>query len=801
MRAVSLALWLGILFLFSSSVVSAQGEAPGNLYRIVREEGPKKDPNVLLRQETALRSSNTCNCISNVEGDLLLCDNFQTYNEGPITPQSSLWSLWPGATRDGFVDASGSNKYLRLKHEDGAESDVLLDLGNQTEGVYHLSFRLWTWEGFSGYYNIQHNSSFTNNQNANWAYHLQFINGEGNLRLGSFSRPLATRNFTYNQNAWNYITQIIDLDNDEITLEINGTTIARWQFSLGSRSLEKRIGALNFYANEEFNAQFVVDNICMVRTDVDTPPPADVNLSCADRGEIEINDLQLSLSNIQVQNTGSTPSAPTRFGYYLSTNTNFTTKDYLIASAEIPALAPGEIATFSLNMDLRDADVPDDFYYLGYVIDYPDLVEETNEDDNNDCYWNNIRFQYITIVRRANLVCHDRGSLNIQDQLLEINQLEITNTGNKEAPASVLGVYLSANTNITNSDLLIGTIATPSIQDGEKISVDFQIRLDTLNQIASGDYYLGFFIDYLNAVKEFDDDDNICAWTESTIPINPVPSFINLSCSDLGNITLENQMINIQGFALANTGNQASGDFSVAFYLSENENITTSDFLIDEQAVSSIAPETSILIDNSIDLSMLNLPPGDYYLGLIVDSQSEVEESDKSDNATCVWTEQQVQILAPVPAECSCVDPTLDYLCDDFERYAQGFLSNQSDCFTTGSGNSNGDDDGVITQVVAFSGNQSLGIRENRVADVHLRLGDKEAGTYILEWMMYIPTGKSARYALEGQALFGVTNKLEMTFGNVAGSRGFLVQNTSIFNYPEEEWFKVMPEYMFKILE
>jgi hypothetical protein len=164
---------------------------------------------------------------------VLLCDNFQQYNEGPISSQSPNWHLWPGATRDGYVDRSSSgNQFLRLRHEDGAESDVLLDLGNRTEGKYKLSFRLWTWTGYSGYYNIQHNNGLNP---ANWAYHVQFINGKGNVRVGSFTQPISVDSFDYQPNAWNYVEQIIDLDEDEVTLMINQKVIGSWPFSLGSR--------------------------------------------------------------------------------------------------------------------------------------------------------------------------------------------------------------------------------------------------------------------------------------------------------------------------------------------------------------------------------------------------------------------------------------------------------------------------------------------------------------------------------------------------------------------------------------
>ena len=120
--------------------------------------------------------------------------------------------------------------------------------------------------------------------------------------------------------------------------------------------------------------------------------------------------------------------------------------------------------------------------------------------------------------------------------------------------------------------------------------------------------------------------------------------------------------------------------------------------------------------------------------------------------------------------------------------YQQGFASNQSPCLTNASGLFGGDDEAIITSARAFEGNYSLGIRENGRGDALFLLGEKEAGTYTLEWVMYIPSGKTAYYTLQELHQPGIT-KLEVSFSG--NGQGQIVDYGTIFNYPSDQWFRI----------
>lgn len=753
----------------------------------------QKDKNLNYEGPQVSLRSNSCNCLEEPEGELLICENFQEYQQGAITPQSNRWFLWPGATQDGFVDGSGTNQYLRLRHNDGAESDVYLDLGNQTSGQYKLSFRLWTWEGFSGYFNIQHSNQINSNSDANWAYHVQFINGLGNLRVGSFRSPLSTATFAYRNNNWNYIEQLIDLDEDKVTLIINDVEVASWQFSIGSKGPQKQLGAIDFFANSAFNAQFVVDNICLVRTQEDPPPPQEFNLTCANRGQMIVDReaLTLAIRNFTVRNTGPGTAPATRLGYYMSTNLTFTPRDYLAATANIPALGPGEVATFDLDLNLRDIEVPDDTYYFGTVIDDLETAAETNESDNNNCYWTQ-QFIYIISQRQTNLACADQGQLSLDQQFLQLTDITLANTSEVDAEASEIGIYLSTNNQVSTNDYLLGTISAGDLAANTTATFDFQVGLDTLTDLPEGDYLLGIIMNHTNTVDESETADNTCSFESTLIPIREEKEDLiaNLSCFFPGLMNYNKPEINVENLVIENQGDLGTGSFALGFYLSTNRNITTNDILIEEVELDNLPGRSSLRLSPSIDLSQQNLPVGTYYLGMIIDHRDQVTEFDENDNRGCSWTSADLIVIEAesVPEQCNCTDPYSNDICEDFESYQPGFASNQSPCFTNGSGTFGDADEGIITNTRAFEGNHSLGIRENGVGDALFLLGEKEAGTYTLEWVMYIPSGKTAYYTLQELHQPGIT-KLEVLFSG--NGQGQIVDYGTNFNYPADQWFRI----------
>ena len=110
------------------------------------------------------------------------------------------------------------------------------------------------------------------------------------------------------------------------------------------------------------------------------------NLTCHHRGNLSVNGTRVSISGLKVKNTGNATAGSSRVGYYLSTNTTITTYDTRIATDYVSSLAPESISTESMSVDVASLGLSPGTYYVGILVDYRDVVDESNENDN-DCYW------------------------------------------------------------------------------------------------------------------------------------------------------------------------------------------------------------------------------------------------------------------------------------------------------------------------------------------------------------------------------------------------------------------------------
>jgi hypothetical protein len=91
-------------------------------------------------------------------------------------------------------------------------------------------------------------------------------------------------------------------------------------------------------------------------------------------------------------------------------------------------------------------------YFVGFIIDQDDEVAESDEDDNNDCFFNEPTITF-PLVGDPNLSCNNSGTLTVESGLVTIADLEILNSGDGPAGASFVGVYLSTNTTFTEGKM------------------------------------------------------------------------------------------------------------------------------------------------------------------------------------------------------------------------------------------------------------------------------------------------------------------------------------------------------------
>lgn len=97
-----------------------------------------------------------------VDGDILICEDFDSRNTGSVAANSTDFEQWnPDAQNDGQIVQSGPGKILRMDrriqsqtHSDNEEDDIFL-LGDANQGCYNLHFEMYIGSCRTAYFDLQ----------------------------------------------------------------------------------------------------------------------------------------------------------------------------------------------------------------------------------------------------------------------------------------------------------------------------------------------------------------------------------------------------------------------------------------------------------------------------------------------------------------------------------------------------------------------------------------------------------------------------------------------------------------------
>ena len=108
----------------------------------------------------------------------------------------------------------------------------------------------------------------------------------------------------------------------------------------------------------------------------------------------------------------------------------------------------------------------------------------------------------------------------------------LSNAGAASSTASTTGLYLSTDSAITTSDMLLGTFSSPSLSVGGSHGESIPLSLPT--NLTAGTYYLGVIADYNSQVNESNETNN----ASNAIPIIVGNSNANTLTGTAGNDTI-----------------------------------------------------------------------------------------------------------------------------------------------------------------------------------------------------------------------------------------------------------------------
>lgn len=183
-------------------------------------------------------------------------DDFESYTAGDLVGATSdYWETWSGPDGGGADDALISSTFALSGDNSlniAVDKDMVYPLGDKTSGKYIVSYYLLIEAGNEGYYNFQRTAA----PGDKWMYDVYF-DGDGSGRLAIDGTDTAT--FVYPEGKWFYVNQIIDLDNDRASLNIDSELVLSWMYSQDGAPENIQLGGINFYGAA--NVNYYLDDI------------------------------------------------------------------------------------------------------------------------------------------------------------------------------------------------------------------------------------------------------------------------------------------------------------------------------------------------------------------------------------------------------------------------------------------------------------------------------------------------------------------------------------------------------------
>ncbi|MDQ2769535.1 MAG: T9SS type A sorting domain-containing protein [Bacteroidota bacterium] len=333
-----------------------------------------------------------------------------------------------------------------------------------------------------------------------------------------------------------------------------------------------------------------------------------------------------------IQNLGNTTSPSSTIGYYLSTNTVFDASDVLLYTSVGSSLAAYQYYSRYDNVTIPTGTAPGSYYVL-FVADPANAVAETNEN-------NNVASAALQIVAPGIDLTITQAYLSATSTAAGSSvsaSCYIQNLGNSISPSSTIGYYLSTNTVLDASDVLLLTAPGTSLAAYQYSSRYNNVTIPT--GTLSGNYYILFVADPANAVAETNENNNVASAAIQVvapgIDLTIVQPYLSASTSAAGNSISTSSYIQ-------NLGNTTSPSSTLGYYLSTNTVFDASDVLLyTSPGGSLVAYQYSSRYDN------ITIPAGtaagSYYVLFVADPANVVAETNETNNVASV----PLLLLAP----------------------------------------------------------------------------------------------------------------------------------------------------------
>ena len=319
------------------------------------------------------------------------------------------------------------------------------------------------------------------------------------------------------------------------------------------------------------------------------------------------------------ENLGNTTSSWIVWGLYLSTDPQVTTSDQLIAEdiifLELPPLTGTDVS--------KDVTLPSGIsagsYYLGVIVDHSNHIDEPNEDNNTaSASVDIVNFDADVTVTSAT---PNQSSLTSGESLTVT--ATVANLGSNTADAVDVDVYLSLDDYIDSSDFLLGS---DNVRLNGQAEANVAITAPAL--VDAGQYRIGVIVDGTNAIDESDENNNV--GLGGTVDVTTGRDLVVSAVTAPPQAAL-GEIINIDVTITNQGGADAQGLAAWHVYLSEDSTITREDRWLNFGYAYNLAAGESQTQSRTGRLPT-GITTGQYYIGVIVDRDDAIVESDETNN-------------------------------------------------------------------------------------------------------------------------------------------------------------------------
>ncbi|TXF90226.1 T9SS type A sorting domain-containing protein [Neolewinella aurantiaca] len=201
------------------------------------------------------------------------CNTLDNLSPGSLVESGSdFWANFPGADSDATItneQTFSGNRALRLDRPNaGYFDDVVYYMNPATSGRYRIEWMMFLPVGSAATAGLINDFDGTSGPNSNWAYRIEF-NGSGLATILLGQGDVQLTSISYPRGRWFRVAQVIDLDDDYVSMFIDYNHVADWNLSDGEDSFGSlSLDAINIWAKVATDlptsqSPIYIDNMCI----------------------------------------------------------------------------------------------------------------------------------------------------------------------------------------------------------------------------------------------------------------------------------------------------------------------------------------------------------------------------------------------------------------------------------------------------------------------------------------------------------------------------------------------------------